>query len=57
MRELEKNTRRGIRNRCLVLAAVAALALPGASWLDRTPSSAERDTASWVNSASEDGAA
>ncbi len=56
MRELKKNARRGIRNRCLVLAAVAALALPAASWLDRTPDSGGTDSASWVNASSEDGA-
>ena len=44
MREAKGNARRF----CLVLAAVAAVALPGASWLSESSNSADRDTASWV---------
>jgi hypothetical protein len=44
MREPRKNVRRC----CLVLVTVAALALPGASWLSETSNG---DTASWVSGA------
>ena len=42
--------RKNVRRFCLVLAAVAAVALPGASWLSETPN-ADRDAASWVSGA------
>ena len=46
MRTPSKN----IRRCCLLLAAVVAVALPGASWLSET-SNADRDAASWVSGA------
>ena len=43
-----RNARKHVRRCCLILAAVAAVVLPGASWLSEA---ANGGTASWVSGA------
>jgi hypothetical protein len=45
-----RQPRKNIRRCCLLLAAVVAVALPGASWLSES-NGTDRDTASWVSDA------